>query len=155
MRKLSGFLARLRGDKRGAAVIETALVLPVLLTFAFGFIDLTQAFAFRMSLQEHAQAGADLVIAYGESVPADTEIKEAISQYSEVPVDSIFITRTIDCNGKSASTTSNSCPNADDLRVDYMTIKIEGAYQPMLEIEPFANFVPHGQMAQSATVRLP
>ncbi|MCB2076706.1 MAG: pilus assembly protein [Novosphingobium sp.] len=148
-------LRRLRRDKEGAAVIETAIALPVLLMLAFAFVDLTQAFAFRMTMQEYAQSGADFVNASGQDTPTDTEVKTAISQLSGLPTSAITIIHPFDCNGRSASLESNGCPNVEDIRVDYMKITVKSSYTPVLKVASFADFMPSGDIAASATVRMP
>jgi len=146
---------KLGDDFQGAAVVETALAMPVLLVLAFAFIDLTQGFAFRMSMQEYSQTAADFIIASGTNTPTDAEIQKVVSDSSGLPTSAVKVTHSFDCNGKSASTTSNGCPNADDLRVDYITVKVTATYTPLLKIADFADFVPAQSISQSATVRLP
>jgi uncharacterized membrane protein len=56
---------RLAADRRGAAVVETALVLPMLLVTMAGLIDGGRAILQQMQLQAAAQAAADRVRADG------------------------------------------------------------------------------------------
>jgi Flp pilus assembly protein TadG len=148
-------LRRLCRDRRGGAVIETAMAMPVLLVLSFAFIDLTQAFAFRMSMQEYSQTAADFIVASGTKTPTDSEIQKVVADSSGFPTSAVKITRSFDCNGKAASSTSSGCPNASDLRVNYIKVTVTGTYTPLLKISDFADYVPTRTISQSATVRLP
>jgi uncharacterized membrane protein len=50
--KLHAFLARLRGDRRGAVIVETALITPVLLVMSIGAYDVARLVARQTELQE-------------------------------------------------------------------------------------------------------
>lgn len=155
---MSTFFSTLRSlarDRRGAAVVETAIGLPVLLTMAFAFIDLTQGFAYRMTMQQNAQVGADFVTAAGKTVPSDTAIKSEIVKATGLDSSAITINRHFDCNGLRAATQAVGCPAVLDLRVNYMTITVKGNYDPVLKIKHIADFMPKTEVVESATIRLP
>lgn len=69
---------RLAEDRRGAAVVETALVLPMLLVSMAGLIDGGRAILTQMQLQAAAQAAADRVRAdAGDLTQADDAAQSA------------------------------------------------------------------------------
>lgn len=148
-------IRKIAADRRGTAVIETAIVLPVLLMLAFGFVDLGEAFATQMSIQQVAQMGADFVVAAGSSVPTDSQIKSEVASRSGLPASAIAIRRAFECNGAPQPSGEGGCPNADDTRVDYLTVSISQAYQPVLNIAGIADFVRVRNLNGAATVRLP
>lgn len=56
-----GFLTRLRGDRRGVAAVEFALIAPVMLLFYFGLAEFCQGFMAQKRMGRTAAAVADLV----------------------------------------------------------------------------------------------
>ena len=74
------FLKRLRSDERGAAVIELALIAPVLATMTVGVLDLSTAFSRKLALEQAAQRGVEKVMqTTGELKVEDTMANEAAS----------------------------------------------------------------------------
>ena len=80
MRWISG--ARSRGDSpraRGAAVVEFAVVLPLLLTILFGIIEYGWVFMVRQTLQTAAREGARVAVLQTSVEPYST-VMERINQ---------------------------------------------------------------------------
>ena len=67
----------LRKDDRGAAVVEMALALPVLLTFIYGIFQLGVIFAANAGMQHALGEGARYATLY--PAPSDTQIKDKMS----------------------------------------------------------------------------
>ncbi len=76
MRLLKGPFAGRRGAHRarGAAVVEFAVVLPLLLTILFGIIEYGWIFMVRQTLQQAAREGCRVAILQA-STPADVEAR--------------------------------------------------------------------------------
>lgn len=73
-----GIVRRLAADRQGAAVVETALVLPMLLITMAGLIDGGRVILQQMQLQAAAQAAADRVRAdAGDLTRADDAASSA------------------------------------------------------------------------------
>jgi Flp pilus assembly protein TadG len=64
--------ARLRGE-RGAAAVEFALVVPLLLLILFGIIAASQAFQTQARLSAAAREGARVIALSGATTPATTD----------------------------------------------------------------------------------
>nr|WP_137677351.1 TadE/TadG family type IV pilus assembly protein [Parerythrobacter lutipelagi] len=143
------------GDRRGTATIELAIVLPVLSMVALGAVDLVSGFAHKMHLQQHAQAGADFVIANGETLPSESDIKAQITALSGLNTSAITITKWTECNAAKYTSGLVDCPGLSDLEAQYMQIDVKDEYQPILDIDGIADFVQTSTLSGSVVVRLP
>jgi Flp pilus assembly protein TadG len=66
---------RKRRDERGAAVVEFALILPVLVLFVFGIVEFGRAYSARIELTAAVREGARAVALGGTTADADTATK--------------------------------------------------------------------------------
>ncbi len=66
-------LRRARSDARGAAVLEAAILLPLLIILVFGIIDVGRLVFTKMSLHDAAQEGS----IYGAYNPGDADVVQA------------------------------------------------------------------------------
>ena len=89
-----------RGSDRGAALVEAAFIIPMLIMLVFGVIDVSRAFFDAAKVQEAAQEGA-VYAALNPTEPAD-----AIARAEETIQD-------IDFTGSVTVT----CPTADQVTV--------------------------------------
>jgi Flp pilus assembly protein TadG len=71
-------------DERGVAVVEFALVAPLLLILVFGIIDLGRAYAALNQIAASAREGARVaaVLPNPESAASKTQIREVVQQFS-------------------------------------------------------------------------
>ncbi|MEO7410096.1 MAG: TadE/TadG family type IV pilus assembly protein [Sphingomicrobium sp.] len=124
------FLKSLRSDERGAAVIELALVAPILATMTIGVIDLSNAFSRKLALEQAAQRGVEKVMqTTGELKVEDTMANEA-STAANVPVSQVTVTFTMTCNGV-ATAASTECAD-DSTEVRYTELNIWDTYTPVI-----------------------
>lgn len=59
--KATGFLTRLRGDRRGVSAVEFALLAPVMIAFYFGLAEFCQGFMAQKRMGHSASQLADLI----------------------------------------------------------------------------------------------
>lgn len=129
---MNGFLARLRDDCRGLAVVETALVAPVLVLMGVGTYQVSTVVA----RQHELQAGADqaMAVAVGGFTNEDaqvTALKDVLRRSANVSADKITLTRMYRC-GEAANYVSNksSCAE-DDIVAGYLKLHIQDTYTPI------------------------
>lgn len=147
------FLKRLRADEGGTAVIETAIILPLLVYMALGFVDLTMGFVAKLQLQQHAQTGGDLVAANIADVPSNADIKQQVAEVSGLPADQISVTRWIECNGK-IEFKLLKCLDLTQLYAAYIKIKVDDTYEPILgKIGPYA-YMGSTRLSGEVTIRV-
>src|SRR5688500_20355882 len=87
-------------DERGAAVIEVALVAPILALMTIGIIDVSQAFNRRLTLEQAAQRAIEKVMqTTGNTTPEETIKTEAAAQ-GDVEEDDVIVSYRLECDGE-------------------------------------------------------
>jgi len=148
------FIERLVRDRRGASLIELGIGLPVLIMLALGGCDIFGGFAADMRLQQYAQAGADFVVASGDTAPTTAAVQGQVASLSGLDPSKISVTTWTECN-QSKNATWNNCPDTSDVKVNYMQIQVTDTYQPILSIPGYASFIGATALSGTTIVRLP
>lgn len=112
--------SRFRKDKKGLAAIEFAFVAPVMLTFFFGLVEVSQALICRSSVINLAATGADLIAQESSVSSADmTNVFNALSAtlfpYPTAPA-KITITSLVDNNANDSGKVAWSCTHGGTAR---------------------------------------
>ena len=98
-------LRTLRDDDRGAAIIELAMVAPVLALMTIGVVDLSNGFGKKMKLEQAAQRAIEKVMnTTGDTTVESTIIAEAAAQ-AEITTDKVKVNYRLECNGNVSSAT--------------------------------------------------
>ena len=122
-------LKRLRSDERGAAVIELALIAPVLATMTVGVLDLSTAFSRKLALEQAAQRGVEKVMqTTGELKVEDTMANEA-ALAAGVPVSQVTVTFTMTCAGVSTDPNTECADESTEVR--YTELSIWDTFTPI------------------------
>jgi Flp pilus assembly protein TadG len=85
-----------RRDERGAALVEFALVLPVLVLFVFGIVEFGRAYSARIQLTSAVREGARAVALGGTPAEAADATKDGAPG---LPRDDITVTASTSCTG--------------------------------------------------------
>lgn len=117
-------------DERGAAVIELALVAPILALMTIGIIDVSQAFNRRLTLEQAAQRAIEKVMqTTGDTTPEETIKTEAAAQ-GNVSEDDVVVTYRLECDGEVVADFDTECdPGAAEAR--WLQVAVSGTYEPM------------------------
>lgn len=115
MRTLLNRIGELRaGGDRGAAAVEFALVVPILLTLFFGIIDGARAYNAQITLSEAAAEGARALAVGGSAVQARAAANAALVGSSLSASSVSFPTVTVCPTGAGAGTTRAQITVAHD-----------------------------------------
>ena len=145
----------LHRDDRGTAVIELGIALPVLMVIALATVDFVGAFGQKMQLTQFAQAGANFVVANGNTAPEVDAVQAEVIAASGLTAKQVTVSKFTECNALKAAVI-NVCPNPlSDIKVNYMKIEVTKSYDPILNIRGFADFVGTQNLKASVIVRLP
>lgn len=139
-------------SKRGNAAVELGLISPVLLTMALGGVDVAMGYAHKMKMQHFAQIGADFVIATIEYEPKASEVRDVIIDATGLSSSNIKIDEWLECDGVIEKSLP-SCLKVDAEVVKFMEITVTQAYEPMLNITDYADFVGKSRHSGTVTVR--
>jgi len=141
-------LARsLRSDDNGAAIIELALVAPVLALMTIGTVDMANAFGCKLRLEQAAQRSIEKVMqTTGELSVEGTITQEALCQYNGVnedgecndaPIteDNVTVTHRLECNGveKIVTETDTDCAEGET-ESRWIQVRVWDDYAPLFPV---------------------
>ncbi len=97
MRRL---LKRLRSDQEGAAIVELALAAPLLATLVIGIVDLSNAYARKLNIEQAAQRGLEKVMQTTENGRVDATAEAEIEAAADLRPEQVTLTVTQECTHK-------------------------------------------------------
>ena len=150
-------LAHLRLDKRGAAVIELALVAPFLAAFVVGMTDISRAYATKLRLAQAAQRAIESIQVNGKNTNNYTTLSaeaSAAATAAGYSGSTVVVNYALECNG--AVTSSNAtgagitttCQSGQTY-ARYVTVTISTLYTPMFATSYFPGANAQGRVAVS------
>ena len=140
-------LRQLAANERGAAVIELALVAPILATLVIGVTDVSIAYGHKLELEQAAQRAIEKVgQTTGDKTPEATIHNEAVCQINgansdgtckagRIDTDDVAVNYTLECNG-TAQDFDTDC-TAGQTEVRYIEATVSEVYEPTFPV-PFA-----------------
>ena len=153
---------RLAADERGAAIIELALIAPVLALMVIGIVDMSNAFSRKLALEQGAQRAIEKIMqTTGTSTVEGTLKTEAVCQVngtnsdgtcksSPITASNVTVTYRLECTDSGGARTTQTSTDAttfdgftcapgtvSDAR--YIEILVTDKYTPMFPIH-FASF---------------
>jgi len=133
----------LRSDDRGAAIIELALVAPVMALMTVGVVDLSNGFGRKLRLEQAAQRSIEKVMqTTGELTVEDTIAEEAVCQYNgtndqgecnpgPLTTDNVVVTHRLECDG--VETENPDCAEGET-ESRWIQVQVSDDYEPMFPI---------------------
>lgn len=152
MRRLRGFIRRLRRDRRGASLTELALATPLLVLFLTGIIDLGQGLSERFSLQQSVNRSLELVQAGPLEGDADSDdvdygfVRTEAAAAAGVPAANVTLARWRECDNVRQDDYAGSCDHGAET-ARYLQLRIEKTYDAMFFLDGYV-------MAAEAAVRI-
>lgn len=127
----SGWLARLRRDERGAAVVETAIIAPVLALLALGSYDLSQMIARQHDLQGGATdlEGIILAVADGQATNVQT-ISDVLASTLDLQGSQVQVLKKFRCGTADALVSDASDCDETEAVATYVEVTLTDTYTP-------------------------
>ncbi|HVU30589.1 MAG TPA: TadE/TadG family type IV pilus assembly protein [Sphingomicrobium sp.] len=153
-------LRNLLANDRGAAVIEMAIVAPVLALGTIGIIDISNAYSKKLALEQGAQRAIEKIMNTTENATVESTLAtEAVCQVNGVNADgtcktspittaNVTVTWRLDCTTGATTTTQTTTDSAtyDGLvaacagtRAGYVEVRVTDTYTPMFPVH-FASY---------------
>ena len=133
---MSRRLSSLRRDERGAAIIELAIVAPVLALMTIGVVDMANGFATKLKLEQAAQRAIEKVMqTTGNGTSEDTIKAEAASQ-AEVAVDNVTVNFRLECDGTLQADPNGECLDTQKTS-KWVTVTVNDKYKPLFALKKF------------------
>lgn len=125
-------------DESGAAVIELALIAPILALMTMGIIDVSQAFGRKLTLEQAAQRAIEKVMqTTGDTTPEETIKTEAAAQ-GDVEEDDVSVEYRLECDGVVQETFDTECDEGE-VEARWLMVTVAGSYDPMFPTHYFGN----------------
>ena len=125
-------------DEGGAAVIELALIAPILALMTMGVIDVSQAFSRKLTLEQAAQRAVEKVMqTTGTTTPEGTIKTEAAAQAGVAESD-VTVSYRLECDGTKVDDFSTKCADGE-IEARYLQVTVNGSYEPMFPAHFFSD----------------
>jgi Flp pilus assembly protein TadG len=123
-------------DESGASIIEMAMVLPVLSGLLIGMVDISRAYAAKLSLEQSAYRAIEKVQQYNTTASTYSTLKSEAaaaanaSGFSGVTDSDVTIDYWLECNGTRKSDYNTSCSGSETI-ARWITVDIQAKFNPM------------------------
>lgn len=115
-------------DSRGAAIVEMAMVAPVLATMIVGVVDLSNGFGRKLKLEQAAQRGIEKIMNTSANSTVEATLQSEAATQADVPLSNVTVTYRLECNGSVTSATS--CP-AGQTSSQWISVDVTDKYKPL------------------------
>ena len=170
-------LRKLAREDRGTAVIELALIAPVLALLIIGVTDVSIAYGRRLELEQAVQRSIEKVMqTTGDTTVAGTIKKEAVCQINgsnadgtcaagRLTEDEVTVTYRLECTTTAGAVSNQdssdadtfdafTCANATDKEARYIMARAVDTYRPMFKIHFGTNASGVYDLSATAGVRV-
>ena len=151
-------LLKVRSDDRGAAVIELALVAPVLALTVIGIVDISNAYSRKLALEQGAQRAVEKIMQTTETSTVENTLKtEAVCQVnglntngtcktSPITSSDVTVTYRLECKNASSGSITSTSTTTDATAFDnlgcgtnekeqrYVEVALTDKYYPLFPI---------------------
>jgi len=129
IQRLSRLFARLRDDRRGSMVIETAIVTPVLVLLSLGSYQVSMMVSKQSELDSAAAEGAAIALATPPDTTAKrTALHDILVTSTGLPSGNVTVTAAYRCNAAAAYVTA-AC-SSGQVSANYVKIYLTTSYTP-------------------------
>lgn len=153
-------MIRLLSSERGAAVIEMALVAPVLALGVIGIVDISNAYSRRLALEQGAQRAIEKIMNTTETATVEATLANEVQcQVNGTNADgtcktsgtqAITVTWRLDCTASGGAITTQTttssatydaftCPTGTVSQARYVQVNVTDKYSPLFPIH-FSEF---------------
>ena len=155
--RMSRRILKLVTDARGAAVVELALIAPVLATMMIGVVDMSNAFSRKLALEQGAQRAIEKIMQTTEDATVDATLtNEVICQVngtnangtcksSPIAASNVTVSFRLECKGSGGSITTQTstdavafdaftCAGGTPNEIRYIQVAVTDKYRPLFPI---------------------
>jgi Flp pilus assembly protein TadG len=125
-------------NDRGAAVIELALIAPVLALMTIGVIDVSQAFSRKLTLEQAAQRAVEKVMQTTGTTTPEATIKAEAAAQAGVAESDVAVNYRLECDGTKVDDFSTKCADTE-IEARYLQVTVNGTYTPMFPLHFFGD----------------
>lgn len=126
----------LRDDVRGAAIIELAIIAPVLALMTVGVVDMANGFATKLKLEQAAQRSIEKVMQTTGNNTAEDTIKAEAATQADVPVENVTVSYRLECDGTLQADPEGEC-TATQKESKWVQVTVTDKYKPLFAMKMF------------------
>lgn len=130
MRGVRAMIEALRGENRGAAVMELALVAPIFATMLIGMVDIGRGYSMKLQLEQAAQRAIEKVMNGQADKASAAALKTEAATVAGVPETDVVVDFWLECNDTRQASYDTTCPSGQVFR-RYLTVQINKTFNPM------------------------
>ena len=123
-------LAALGRDRRGAAVIELALVAPLFATMLIGMVDIGRGYSMKLQLEQSAQRAIEKVMNGQADKSTAAALKTEAATTAGVPETDVIVDFWLECDNVRQANYDSVCSSGAVFR-RYLTVQISKTFSPM------------------------
>jgi Flp pilus assembly protein TadG len=117
-------------DRRGAAVMELAIVAPIFGTMLIGMVDIGRGYSMKLQLEQAAQMSIEKVMNGQADKSTAAALKTEAATTAVVPEANVTVDFWLECAGARQGTYNSACaPGVVSRR--YLTVAINKTFTPM------------------------
>ena len=125
---MMNWLKRLRRDNRGAAVVELAIVSPMIALLTVGIVDMSNGFSRKLKIEQAAQRSIEKIMNTSASDTIENTLAAEAAAQANVPIDNVDVAYRLECDG--VVTEAVECPEEQDTS-QWISVTVIDKYQPM------------------------
>ena len=123
-------LKNLCRDKRGTAVVELAIVSPMIVLLTIGVIDLSNAFGKKLKIEQAAQRSIEKIMNTSASDTVKNTLAAEAADQADVPLDNVEVSYRLECDG--ALTEAEECGEEQETN-QWISVTVTDKYQPIFD----------------------
>ncbi len=121
---------RLRSDRRGAAVMELAIIAPFFATMLIGMVDIGRGYSTKLQLEQAAQRAIEKVMNGQADKSTAAALKTEAATIAGVPETSVTVDFWLECDNARQASYDTTCSSGAVYR-RYLTVQIDKTFTPM------------------------
>ena len=140
-------LRALARDNRGTAVVELAVVAPMIALLTVGIVDMSNGFSRKLKIEQAAQRSIEKIMNTSASDTIENTLAAEAADQADVPLANVTVTYRLECDG--AATDAAECTE-DQVTSQWITVTVVDQYEPLFS-RHFAGISGDGTYHLSAT----
>ncbi|MEO7601716.1 MAG: TadE/TadG family type IV pilus assembly protein [Sphingomicrobium sp.] len=125
---MMNWLKRLRRDDRGAAVVELAIVSPMIALLTVGIVDMSNGFSRKLKIEQAAQRSIEKIMNTSASDTIEKTLAAEAAAQANVSVENVSVDYRLECDG--VVTDAAECPEDQDTS-QWISVSVTDKYEPM------------------------
>lgn len=122
---------KLARDNRGAAIVEMAMVAPILATMIVGVVDLSNAFGRKLKLEQASQRAIEKIMNTTADDTVEATLQSEAATQAGVPTSNVTVTYRLECNG--SATSADDCASGETAS-EWISVEVVDKYTPLFPI---------------------